>query len=90
MPRRLLLSMMRSIDGYVAGPNGDIGWHVWEDEMSEYMMGVFDEYQLIVTPVVLGKGTPLFAGEGAQPQIALVDTQRFAGGNVILTYKPRT
>lgn len=40
--RKVVLSMMVSADGYIEGPNDDLTWHVWDDEMSEYMMGFFD------------------------------------------------
>ena len=32
---------MMSLDGYIEGPNGDINWHVWNEEMSDYMMAFF-------------------------------------------------
>lgn len=47
--------------------------------------GVVDEYRLIVHPVVLGKGLPLFA----QPvDLKLVASTTFATGAVALCYEP--
>lgn len=39
--RKVILSMMASLDGYIEGPQNDINWHVWDQEMDEYMMGFF-------------------------------------------------
>lgn len=40
--RKVILSMMTSVDGYIEGPNRGINWHVWDEEMSGYMMGFFE------------------------------------------------
>jgi dihydrofolate reductase len=34
--RKVLASMMISLDGYYAGPNGEIDWHVVDGEFNEY------------------------------------------------------
>jgi dihydrofolate reductase len=50
--------------------------------------GLVDEYHLVVTPVVVGGGTPVFpAGVGAR--LELTDERRFAGGVVYLRYRVR-
>lgn len=170
--------MMVSLDGYVEGPNRDITWHVWDNEMAEYMMGFFqtvdtflygrvsyelmleywpsqtgefadvmnqtpkivfsrtlddvewnsrlvrenvpeeiqrlkqkpgkdlvlfagadlastfiqhdliDEYRLIVNPVVLGEGTPLFQDVQSRLGLRLTQSRSFRCGNVLLCYEP--
>jgi dihydrofolate reductase len=50
--------------------------------------GLVDEYQLFVTPVVLGGGTSAFPG-GVRAELELVDQRRFASGVVYLRYRPR-
>lgn len=170
--------MMVSADGYIEGPNDDITWHVWDDEMSEYMMGFFetvdtflygrksyelmidywssqtgefadimnetpklvfsrtlnkvtwnsqlikknvaeeiqqrkkkvgknmalfagadiastfiehkliDEYRLIVNPVVLGSGTPLFKEVKDPLNLKLLQAKSFQCGNTLLCYEP--
>lgn len=170
--------MMVSVDGYIEGPTNDITWHVWDDEMSEYMMGFFktvdtflygrksyelmieywpsqtgefadimnetpklvfsrsldsvewnselikknvadkinqrkeqqgknmvlfagadiastfikhdliDEYRLIVNPVVLGSGTPLFKDVKDHLSLNLLQTKSFQCGNTLLCYEP--
>jgi dihydrofolate reductase len=50
--------------------------------------GLVDEYQLFVTPVVVGGGTSFFP-DGARAGLDLVDQRRFASGVVYLRYRPR-
>jgi dihydrofolate reductase len=49
-------------------------------------LGLVDEYQLIVHPVVLGRGNPYFAG--ARPPLRLVASERVGAGAIKLTYVP--
>jgi dihydrofolate reductase len=49
--------------------------------------GLVDEYRIVVHPVVLGAGLPLF--DGAEPfDLDLVDAVRFPSGAQALTYIP--
>jgi dihydrofolate reductase len=47
-------------------------------------LGLIDEYRLIVHPVALGDGAPLFGGP---IDLTLVDSTRFATGAVALVYE---
>ena len=47
--------------------------------------GLIDEYRLLVHPVTLGSGLPLFA---AQRNLKLIDLKRFGTGAVALIYQP--
>ncbi|MDE2136920.1 MAG: dihydrofolate reductase family protein [Gammaproteobacteria bacterium] len=49
-------------------------------------LGLIDEYQLYLHPVVLGEGKPFFAG--ARPPLRLVSSDRIAGDVIRLTYVP--
>ena len=51
--------------------------------------GLVDEFQLFLTPVVVGGGQH-WLPDGAQLSLELVDERRFAGGVVFLRYRPRT
>jgi len=48
--------------------------------------GLIDEFQLLVHPVVLGRGTSLFQGLPAKAELTLTDTRRFRSGHVMLIY----
>ena len=50
--------------------------------------GLVDEYQLFVTPVVVGGGTSVFP-DGVRAGLDLVDQRRFGSGVVYLRYRPR-
>ena len=49
-------------------------------------LGLIDEYRLYVHPVVLGRGTPFFAGP--RPPLRLVSTDQVGEGVIRLTYVP--
>jgi dihydrofolate reductase len=48
---------------------------------------LIDEYRLMVNPVVLGKGNPLFTENGSRLKFKLFDTKIFRNGNVLLSYQ---
>jgi dihydrofolate reductase len=52
-------------------------------------LGLVDEYRLLVHPVALGRGLPLFSGLGAPIDLELVEVKPFAGGVVAHTYRKR-
>lgn len=49
-------------------------------------LGLIDEYRLMVNPVVLGSGMPLFKGVKDRLDLALLKTKPFKNGNVLLYY----
>jgi dihydrofolate reductase len=43
--RKIIVSNMVSLDGYIAGPDGEIDWFVWDKELERYtvdLMGTVD------------------------------------------------
>ena len=51
-------------------------------------LGLIDEYQLLVHPVVLGGGKPLFRDITDKRRLKLVSAKPFSSGVVLLTYQP--
>jgi dihydrofolate reductase len=49
---------------------------------------LIDEYQLVVTPVVLGSGRTMFEGVEQTVDLRLTGTRAFGNGNVVLWYEP--
>jgi dihydrofolate reductase len=50
--------------------------------------GLLDEFRIMVNPVVLGSGKPLFKGIKDRLNLKLLKTKTFRSGNVLLYYEP--
>jgi len=50
--------------------------------------GLIDEYRIMVDPVVLGDGTPIFKGIKHRLNLKLTTIRTFRNGNVLLCYQP--
>jgi len=55
---------------------------------SLHQMNLIDEHRIMVNPVVLGNGTPLFQGIKSPIRLKLLKTRTFRSGNVLLNYQP--
>jgi dihydrofolate reductase len=51
--------------------------------------GLIDEYQIVVNPIVLGKGRTLFETVDRKIVLKLTKTRAFGNGNVVLSYGTR-
>ena len=51
-------------------------------------LGLIDEYQFMVSPMLLGRGRRLFDDVPARTPLRLRDARSFASGNVLLRYAP--
>jgi dihydrofolate reductase len=52
-------------------------------------LGLIDEYQLIVSPLLLGNGKPLVSGVATRVPLDLLEAKPYASGNVMLRYARR-
>lgn len=50
--------------------------------------GLIDEYRVLLNPVILGNGHPMFQNVHARMKLKLDDLRRFHSGVVMLTYHP--
>jgi riboflavin biosynthesis pyrimidine reductase len=77
---RLLRPRFRSEHGSVGGPNLAAAFA---------KEGLIDEFRFMVTPVVIGRGNPMFRGMLGKMSLELVKVRRFDSGNVLLCYRPK-
>lgn len=49
---------------------------------------LIDEFQLVLNPILLASGTPLFKGLTSVIKLTLHQARSFSNGNVLLTYQP--
>ena len=60
--------------------------------LSESLMNanLFDEYRLVIAPVILGKGRRLFTAGLARQKLKLLEERTLASGGVMVSYAPIT
>lgn len=71
--RKLKLQMQISIDGYVAGPNGEMDWMEWnwDDEIKNYVKGITEPVDCILLGRKLADGfIPTWESRLADPTTA--------------------
>jgi dihydrofolate reductase len=50
--------------------------------------GLLDEIRILINPIILGNGKPLFKGLKNKLALSLLKTRAFKSGNVLLYYEP--
>ncbi|HTN21637.1 MAG TPA: dihydrofolate reductase family protein [Pelobium sp.] len=51
--------------------------------------GLIDEYYLLVNPVAIGNGMPIFKSLDRRQEFSAVESRLFPGGKTLLIYKPK-
>lgn len=72
-----------------AEPGGEIMAHggaAFVQSLSR--LGLIDEYRLVINPVVLGSGLPLFKDLAKPLRVELTEARTFPGGTAIHVYQP--
>jgi dihydrofolate reductase len=103
MPKIVFSSTLDSVDHNARLVNGDVG-EALEEVRREFdgdigvggpnlanqfaRRGLVDEYRLVVHPVVLGAGTPLWPPLDEPLRLKLVETRTFASGVIAVSYAP--
>jgi dihydrofolate reductase len=83
--RSVTYSMGVSLDGYIAGPDGDINWSPPDDEV--FRSHIDEIRRTGVYPVMVGGGTPFFARHERRVDLELVETRTFGNGVVSLRHR---
>lgn len=68
--KKLKLQVQMSVDGYIAGPNGELDWMTWnwDDALKQYVTDLTDPVDCIVLGRNLAEGfIPHWAGVAANP-----------------------
>ena len=75
--RKVKLQTQISIDGFIAGPNGEMDWMVWNWNEALIKHGLIDEYHLFVNPSALGSGMSIFQGLENRQAFKLIEARSF-------------
>ncbi|MFZ4620576.1 MAG: dihydrofolate reductase family protein [Bacteroidota bacterium] len=68
-------------------PGKDIGLFGSAD-LASSLSSVIDEYRIIIAPVVLGSGTPLFKTAAGMVRLQTKNVRTFNNGNILIYYTP--
>ena len=80
-------SIVEEITQLKAQPGKDMGVGGATIAATLIRLGLIDEYQLFINPVILGSGTPMFPSLNNKINLRFVETRRFSSGVVLLRYE---
>jgi dihydrofolate reductase len=85
--------MSVTVDGFMEAPNRelhDTALFGSADLVATFMrLGLIDEFRILVTPVVLGRGTPMSKNIQDRMALKLVNATPWSSGIVALYYQTR-
>ncbi len=70
------------------GPGKSIGVGGSELAVTFLKADLIDECMFMMTPIVVGAGTPIFKGLDRNLRLELIGSRTFKSGNVLLNYRP--
>jgi dihydrofolate reductase len=89
--RKLKLQVQMTVDGFIAGSNGEMDWMVynWDDEINQYVKELTEPIGCIVLGRILAQGfIPHWAGVAANPKAPdYAAGQKFAGTDKVVFTK---
>ncbi|MDB5004706.1 MAG: bifunctional deaminase-reductase domain protein [Mucilaginibacter sp.] len=91
--KKLKLQMQLSVDGYVAGPNGEMDWMSWGwgDDIKDYVKVLTDPIDTIIMGRKLAEGfIPHWAGLMQNPETADEFTQKMVNTHKVVFSKTLT
>ncbi len=72
--RKLMVSQMQTLDGFFAGPNGEIDWHVVDNEFNDFAIDQLDHIDTLIfgriTYQLMADYWPTPAAVGDDPEVA--------------------
>lgn len=94
--RKLKLQMQISLDGYVAGPNGEMDWMImnWDEALNNYVMQISEPIETILLGRKLAEGfIDTWKGVNENPETAnkfsqiMNDSQKIVFSHTITSHK---
>ncbi|HXZ24336.1 MAG TPA: dihydrofolate reductase family protein [Methanomassiliicoccales archaeon] len=71
-------------------PGKDIGVGGSNLAVTLLKAGLIDELRFMIIPVVVCEGTTVFSGFDDKHELELLETRKFASGNVLVRYRPKS
>ena len=65
-----------------------MGGRIVKLALSFIKYGLIDEFRFMISPVVIGAGTPIFKGIKSKLNLELITARTFNSGNVLECYRP--
>jgi dihydrofolate reductase len=91
--RRIIAALHVTLDGCIEGPQGEVDWidihAVGGAALVSSLLDahLIDELQLVIHPIVLGRGKRLFKDVAQRHALEFMQSRSLPGGTVELSYR---